>query len=193
MKGHQRPYLHQEEHAHYQRQYLRQVHHAVLGHGQCAIFLERGYDVRQGIRGLGGLCEEVEEEAAAVGLADAVAEPGAVVVEGGHAPLALLAVLRPQRLVLVAHRAVPLLHVQLHLLLLYRFIFLLLRVFLLLLHLRLIFCRCCWWVVMVMRFFFLLEDGVEVELALEGLGEVACLLVFLYLDVQVAPQPLVTP
>jgi hypothetical protein len=44
---------------------------------------------------------------------------------------------------------------------------------------------------MVMWFFFLLEDGVEVELALEGLGEVTCLLVFLNLDVQVAPQPLV--
>ena len=98
--------------------------------------------------------------------------------------------LRPQRLVLVAHRAVPLLHVQLHLLLLH-FVFLLLCLFLLLLLLRLIFCRCSWWVVMVMRFFFLLEDGVEVELALEGLGEVTSLLVFFNLDVQVAPQPLV--
>ena len=60
----------------------------------------------EGDENLKGLDEEVEVEDAVVSLADAVADPGAVVVVGGHAVVALFAVLAPERLFDVADCAV---------------------------------------------------------------------------------------
>ena len=53
------------------------------------------------------LRRQVSEEHAVVVLADAVADPGAVVVEPPHALAAVVAVLGPQRLPQVAVRAQP--------------------------------------------------------------------------------------